>query len=177
MRFDSLESLSFITKILNEADAALRYPGRTIEDAEFPELLAFCLVNDANDIRYVPDPSLDKLINNHIANARPLLGVPKKAALGGVAVGAVAAGATALVLPVAGVVALGAVVVTHRNGMLLRQEKERLYSQAMQMREGIRDTMQIEARASKERRSCLQSLAILLDKALTDLGKDLGIKL
>ena len=58
---------------------------------------------------------------------------------------------------------------------LLRQEKERLYKEALKKHEAIIKALKAEADAGKERLDYLQSLNILLQQAVKDLKKDLGV--
>jgi hypothetical protein len=56
----------------------------------------------------------------------------------------------------------------------LRQEKERLYTEALRKHEAIIKALKDEVDADKERLDYLQSLNILLTRAIKDLKKDLG---
>jgi hypothetical protein len=85
------------------------------------------------------------------------------------------AGIFVLALPVAGLAATGVGVAAHLKSKQLRQEKERLYKVALQKHEAIIKTLKDESDAGKERIDYLQSLNILLQQALKDLKKDLGI--
>jgi hypothetical protein len=56
----------------------------------------------------------------------------------------------------------------------LRQEKERLYKEALKKHEAIIQALKSEADADKERYNYLKCLNILLIQAIKDLKKDLG---
>ena len=67
------------------------------------------------------------------------------------------------------------VLTSHLKNKQLRQEKERLYKEALSKHDAIIKALKEEADADKERMDYLQSLNILLQRAITDLQKDLGI--
>ncbi|AGH40963.1 hypothetical protein D805_0696 [Bifidobacterium thermophilum RBL67] len=85
-----------------------------------------------------------------------------------------AAGVIVLAVPVAVLAAAGVGVASHLKNKQLRQEKERLYKEALKKHEAIIKAMKTEADAGKERMDYLQSLNILLQQAIKDLQKDLG---
>ena len=85
------------------------------------------------------------------------------------------AGVFVLASPVAALAAGGVGVAAKLKNKQLRQEKERLYKEALQKHEAIIKAMKEEADATKERMDYLQSLNILLQQAIKDLQKDLGI--
>ena len=62
----------------------------------------------------------------------------------------------------------------HLKNKQLKQEKERLYKEALAKHEAIIRMMKEEVDADKERLDYLQSLNILLQQAIKDLKKDLG---
>ena len=66
-------------------------------------------------------------------------------------------------------------VASHLKNKQLRQEKERLYNEALKKHEAIIKSMKSEADADKERMDYLQSLNILLQQAIKDLQHDLGV--
>ena len=57
----------------------------------------------------------------------------------------------------------------------IRQEKERLYKEALAKHQAIIKALKDEAEADKERLDYLQSLNILLARAIDDLKADLGV--
>ena len=75
----------------------------------------------------------------------------------------------------AGIGGVGVGVASHLKNKQLRQEKERLYKEALSKHDAIIKALKEEADADKERMDYLQSLNILLQRAITDLQKDLGI--
>ena len=85
------------------------------------------------------------------------------------------AGVFVLAAPVAiGAGTCVAVVSRIKNKQLL-QEKERIYVIALEKSNEILNAMENETEASEERKEYLKSLHILLDHAIEDLGKDLGL--
>ena len=95
------------------------------------------------------------------------------ALLGG-AVSASVAGIFVLALPVAGLAAGGVGLANHLKNKQLRQEKERLYQEALKKHDAIINALKEEAEASKERLDYLRSINILLMQAIKDLKADLG---
>ena len=69
----------------------------------------------------------------------------------------------------------GVGIAAHLKNKQLRQEKERLYKEALLKHKGIIKALKEEADAEKERVDYLQSLNILLQQAIKDLSKDLGV--
>lgn len=86
-----------------------------------------------------------------------------------------AAGVFVLAAPVAGLAAAGVGVASHFKNKQLRQEKERLYKEALKKHDAIINAMKTEADADRERMDYLQSLNILLQQAIKDLQHDLGV--
>ena len=85
------------------------------------------------------------------------------------------AGVFVLAAPVAVLAAGGVGIAAHLKNKQLRQEKERLYKEAISKHEAIIRALKNEADASKERLDYLQSLNILLQQAVKDLSYDLGV--
>ena len=86
-----------------------------------------------------------------------------------------AAGVFVLTAPVTLLAAGGVGAAVHFKNKQLQQEKERLYKEALLKHESIIKALREEADASKERLDYLQSLNILLQQAIKDLSKDLGV--
>ena len=84
------------------------------------------------------------------------------------------AGVFVLAAPAVVLAAGGVGVAAHLKNKQLKQEKERLYKEALAKHEAIIRMMKEEADADKERLDYLQSLNILLQQAIKDLKKDLG---
>ena len=76
--------------------------------------------------------------------------------------------------PVAILAAGGVGVASHLKNKQLRQEKERIYKEALAKHQAIIKLLEEEKDATQERLDYLQSLNIMLKQAIKDLGKDLG---
>ena len=85
------------------------------------------------------------------------------------------AGVFVLTAPVTLLAAGGVGAAVHFKNKQLQQEKERLYKEALLKHESIIKALREEADASKEWLDYLQSLNILLQQAIKDLSKDLGV--
>ena len=85
------------------------------------------------------------------------------------------AGVFVLAAPIAVLGGVGVGVASHLKHKQLRQEKERLYKEALSKHDAIIKALKEEADADKERLDYLQSLNILLQRAIEDLQKDLGV--
>ena len=145
MNFQSVEALQQVVNVVNEAACAVNDKSRTIRESAIPEVLAGAL-------------------------GAGIGGVGSFAALYGLGmVGLSAAGITS------GLAAGGVGIASHLKGKQLRQEKERLYKEALKKHEAIIQALKSEAEADKERLDYLQSLNILLQRAIEDLQKDLGV--
>ena len=77
-------------------------------------------------------------------------------------------------LPIAALAAGGVGIATRLKSKQLQQEKERLYKEVLKKHEAIIQALKREADANKERLDYLQSLNILLQRAIKDLKNDLG---
>ena len=86
-----------------------------------------------------------------------------------------AAGIFVLATPVAGLAAVSVGVASHLKNKQLKQEKERLYKEALLKHEAIIQALKTETEASKDRMDYLQSLNILLQQAIKELQSDLDI--
>ena len=84
-------------------------------------------------------------------------------------------GVVGLSAPIAALAAGGVGVAAHLKNKQLRQEKERLYKEVLARHEAIIKALKDEADATQERLDYLQSLNILLQQAVKDLGHDLGV--
>lgn len=80
-----------------------------------------------------------------------------------------------LAAPIALFAACGAVTASRIKNKQLQQEKERLYKEVIVRHEAIIKALKEESDAAKERLDYLQSLNILLQQAMKDLGHDLGV--
>ena len=167
--FKNLEALVPVQNVINEAEAALNDPNRTIATSAIPEVLGAmggALLGGAGGfaaLYFAGTAGLSAAgITSGLAAAGALVG-------GGMAAGVFVLAAPVAVLGVAGY----AVVKKHRSNKL-RQEKDRLYHLALQKQQAIINELKNKAQLSKERVDYLERLNILLRKAIEDLQADLN---
>lgn len=170
MNFQSVDSMQSVVNVVNEAAVALNDKNRTIKESAIPEVLAGALgagIGGVGSFAALYGLGVVRLsaagITSGLATAGAIVG------------GGMVAGVFVLAAPVAGLAAAGVGVVSHLKNKQLRQEKERLYKEALKKHEAIIKAMKAEADADKERMDYLQSLNILLQQAIKDLRHDLGI--
>lgn len=170
MNFQSVEALQQVVNVVNEASAALNDKKRTIRESAIPEVLAGALGAGIGGVGSFA--ALYGLGTIGLSAAGITSGL---AAAGSIVGSGMVAGVFVLALPVAALAAGGVGVAAKLKNKQLRQEKERLYKEALQKHEAIIKAMKEEADATKERMDYLQSINILLQQAIKDLQKDLGI--
>ena len=171
MNFQSVESLQSVVNVVNEAAVAVDDKKRTIRESAIPEVLAGALGAGIGGVgSFAALYGLGSVVGLSAAGITSGL-----AAAGGIVGGGMAAGVFVLAAPVAVLGGVGVGVSAHLKNKQLRQEKERLYKEALSKHDAIIKALKEEADADKERMNYLQSLNILLQRAITDLQKDLGI--
>ena len=171
MNFQSVESLQSVVNVVNEAAVAVDDKKRTIRESAIPEVLAGALGAGIGGVgSFAALYGLGSVVGLSAAGITSGL-----AAAGGIVGGGLAAGVFVLSAPVAVLGGVGVGVAAHLKNKQLRQEKERLYKEALSKHDAIIKALKEEADADKERMNYLQSLNILLQRAITDLQKDLGI--
>ena len=170
MIFKSGDSLQQVVNVVNEAAAALEDKTRTIKESSIPEVLAGALGAGVGGVASFA--ALYALGTAGLSAAGITSGL---AAAGAVVGGGMVAGVFVLAAPVAAL-SVGAYAVANSVKMKqLREEKERLYKEALAKHEGIIRALKEENDATQERLDYLESLNVLLEKAIEDLSKDLGI--
>lgn len=170
MNFQSVEALQQVVNVVNEAASALNDKKRTIRESAIPEVLTGALGAGIGGVGSFV--ALYGLGTVGLSAAGITSGL---AAAGSIVGGGMVAGVFVLAAPVAVLAAGGVGVAAKLRNKQLRQEKERLYKEALQKHEAIIKAMKEEADATKDRMDYLQSLNILLQQAIKDLQKDLGI--
>lgn len=170
MVFQSVDSLQPVVNVVNEASAALDDPRRTIRESAIPEVLTGALgagiggIGSFIALYGLGTTGLSAVgITTGLATAGSLVG-------GGMVAGVFVLAAPAVVLAAGGVG-----IASHLKHKQLKQEKERLYKEALSKHEAIIKALKSEIDADKERLDYLQSLNILLQQAVKDLAKDLGV--
>lgn len=170
MIFQSGDSLQQVVNIVNEAGAALNDKGRTIRESSIPEVLAGALGAGIGGVGSFA--ALYGLGTVGLSAAGITSGL---AAAGGIVCGGMVAGVFVLAAPVAALAAVGVGTASYFKNKQLKQEKERLYKAALEKHQAIIQALKDEVNASKERMEYLQSLNVLLERAVKDLRQDLGI--
>lgn len=167
--FQNVESLQQVVNVINEASAALNDKTRTMRESAIPEVLAGALGAGVGGIGSFA--ALYGLGTVGLSAAGITSGL---AAAGSIVGGGMVAGVFVLAAP-AVVFAGGAILLaSNLKNNQLKQEKERLYKEALQKHEAIIQALKAETDADKERLDYLQSLNILLTQAIKDLKNDLG---
>lgn len=169
MNFQSVEALQQVVNVVNEAAVALNDKSRTIRESAIPEVLSGALGAGIGGIGSFA--ALYGLGTVGLSAAGITSGL---AAAGSIVGGGMVAGVFVLAAPVALLAAGGVGVASHLKNKQLRQEKERLYQEALKKHEAIIKALKEEGDADKERLDYLQSLNILLAQAVKELKHDLG---
>lgn len=167
--FPSVDSLQQVVNVINEAAAAVNDKTRTIRESAIPEVLAGALGAGLGGVG-----SFAALYGMGVVGLSAAGITSGLAAVGGIVGGGMVAGVFVLAAPVALLAAGGVLLASDLKNKQLKQEKERLYKEALKKHEGIISALKAEADADKERLDYLQSLNILLTQAIKDLKSDLG---
>lgn len=170
MRFQSVDALQQVVNVVNEAAAALNDSKRTIRESAIPEVLTGALGAGIGGVGSFA--LLYGLGTVGLSAAGITSGL---AAAGAVVGGGMVAGVFVLAAPVAILAAGGVGIASHLKKKQLKQEKERLYKEAVSRHNAIIKALKAEVDASKDRIDYLTSLNILLQQAIKDLKHDLGV--
>ena len=171
MKFQSVEALQQVVNVVNEAAAAVSDKSRTIRESAIPEVLMGALGAGIGGVgSFAALYGLGSVVGLSAAGITSGL-----AAAGSLVGGGMVAGVFVLAAPVAVLAAGGVGLASHLKNKQLRQEKERLYKEALAKHQAIIKALKDEAEADKERLDYLQSLNILLARAIDDLKADLGV--
>ena len=171
MKFQSVEALQQVANVVNEATAAVSDKSRTIRESAIPEVLMGALGAGIGGVgSFAALYGLGSVVGLSAAGITSGL-----AAAGSLVGGGMVAGVFVLAAPVAVLAAGGVGLASHLKNKQLRQEKERLYKEALAKHQAIIKALKDEAEADKERLDYLQSLNILLARAIDDLKADLGV--
>lgn len=170
MKFQSVEALQNVVNVINEASEALKDKSRTIRESAIPEVLAGALGAGIGGIAsFAALYGLGKIVGLSAAGITSGL-----AAAGAVVGGGMVAGVFVLAAPVALLAAGGVGIAANLKNKQLKQEKERLYQEAVKKQNDIINALKTERNADKERIDYLTSLNTLLQQAIKDLKHDLG---
>ena len=176
MKFQSVEALQQVVNVMNEAAAALSDKRRTMRESAIPEVLAGALgagVGAVGSFAALYGLGTVGLSAAGIMSGLAAAGGGVSAVLGG-AVSASVAGVFVLAAPMVVLAAGGVGLASHLKYKQLKQEKERLYQEAVKKQNAIIEALKDEKDADKDRIDYLTSLNILLQQAIRDLKTDLG---
>lgn len=169
MVFQSVESLQLVVNVVNEAAAAVNDKSRTIRESAIPEVLTGALGAGMGGVGSFA--ALYGLGTVGLSAPGITSGL---AAAGSIVGGGMVAGVFVLAAPIAVLAAGGVGLASNFKNKQLRQEKERLYKEALKKHEAIIQALKSEANSDKERYDYLNRLNIVLRKVIEDLKKDLG---
>jgi hypothetical protein len=167
--YKNLPSLASAQKVLAEAAKAVHDPERTISTSDIPEILGaavgsvagiglgVAMVSSAGSVAGLGAAG----ITSGLATLGGVVGQ-------GMVAGIFVAGAPMAVLGIAGYAAISA-----RNSHRLRQEKERLYQEAIVKLDAVQRELNQKVDLSKQRAEYLNALNIKLREIIDNLEKDL----
>ena len=169
--YKNLEALQPIVNVVNEAANAINDKTRTIQESAIPEVLTGALGAGIGGV--LSFTALYGLGTIGLSAAGITSGL---ATAGRIIGGGMVTGIYVLAASIAVLAAGGVGVASHLKNKQLKQEKERLYKEALKKHQAIIQSLKDEADADQKRLDYLQSLNILLTQAIKDLRKDLSIK-
>lgn len=170
MNYKSMESLQPLINVVNEAGAAVQDKSRTIINSPLGDIVSGAL--GAGIGGAASFAALYGLGTVGLSAAGITSGL---AAAGGIVGGGMAAGIFVLAAPVALLAGGGVALNVHRKKKKLKQEKERLYHEALRKHNAIIKALKEEVNATKERSDYLNGLNMLLQQAIKELKADLGV--
>ena len=174
LNFKNVESLQSVANVINEASEALNDSKRTIIDSPISDALAGAAGATIGGVGSFA--ALYALGNGAAAMSLSAAGITSGLAVAGSLVGGgMVAGVFVLAAPIAVLAAGGVALSSNHKRNKLKNEKERLYKEALRKHEAIIKTKNNEIHTSKERSDYLNSLNILLQQAIKDLKADLTI--
>jgi len=175
--FNSADSLQQVVNVVNEASAALDDKTRTIAESPLSEVLLGALgagIGGAGSFVALYGLGTVGLSGPAIMPGLAAAGKGVSILLGG-AVSPAVAGIFVLALPVAVLAGGGVGLASFLKNKQVKQERKRLYTEALAKHQAIIEALKKEQDATKERLDYLQSLNILLTRALKDLKHDIDI--
>lgn len=170
MNFQSIDAMQPVVNVVNEAAAAINDKSRTIKESAIPEVLTGAIGAGIGGAI-----SFTALYGSGVVGLSAAGITSGLATAGGIVGGGMVAGVFVLAAPVAVCAAAGVGIASHLKNKQLRQEKERLYKEALMKHDAIIKALKSEVDADKDRLDYLQSLNILLQQAIKDLQHDLGV--
>lgn len=168
--FRTIESLRPVVNTINEAAMAVADKSRTINESSIPDVLFGALgagVGGAGSFAALYGLGTVGLsavgISTGLATAGSLVG------------GGMVAGIFVLAAPIAILSCGGVGLSAHLRNKQLKQQKQKVYIEALKKHEAIIRALKEETDANKERLDYLQSLNIVLRRVIDDLKKDMEI--
>ncbi len=175
--FNSVDSLQQVVNIINESAIAVNDKTRTITESPLSEVLFGALgagIGGVGSFVALYGLGTVGLSAAGIMSGLATAGGAVSTVLGGV-VSASVAGVFVLALPVAALAGGGVGLAAYLKNKQVNQERIRLYKEALVKHQAIIEELQRENDASRERIDYLQSLNILLTKAVEDLKHDIDL--
>ena len=168
--FKSLDSLRNVEKVINEAAEALNDKKRTIAQSAIPDVLIGALGAGIGGVG-----SFAALFFGGSVVGLSAAGITSGlAAAGAIVGGGMVAGIFVLAAPVAVLAAGGVGISAAVKGKKLKETKDRLLKLAIEKEHSINIALKQEVDATKERAEYLNSLNILLQRAIKDLQADIA---
>ncbi|MGI6492656.1 MAG: hypothetical protein ACOX0T_09665 [Pelotomaculum sp.] len=169
--FKSLDSLQSVEKVINEASTALKSKTNTIVNSAIPETLAGALGAGIGGVG-----SFAALFYGGSVVGLSAAGISSGlAAAGAVVGGGMAAGIFVLAAPIVVLGAGGVGIASSIKNKKLKEAKDRLLKLAIEKNHAINKALKEEINATKDRADYLNSINILLQRAINDLKADLGV--
>lgn len=171
MNFKSIESLNAVHRVIDETNEALKDKSRKIDNSPISEVLAGALGGGAGiGIGFAALYYGGSVVGLSAAGITSGL-----AAAGGIIGGGMAAGIAVLAAPAVILSGVGIGVASYAKYKKLKNAKELTYQEAIKKQNAILQALKNETEGDKERIEYLNSLNILLQKAIDDLKFDLGL--
>lgn len=172
MNFASIDALKNAEKVINEAGLALKDPKRTIVNSPISEILSGALGAGIGGII-----SFAALYAGGTVVGLSAAGITSGLAAAGTIIGGgMVSGIFVLAAPVA-ILGMGGLYYAKTvRDRQLRQEKERLYQEALRKHAAIINELRKDIDLTKERADYLQSLNIILQRIIQELKEDLSRK-
>lgn len=170
MRFQSIESLQPVQRVIDDANLALNDRSRRISDSPISEALSGALgAGVGAGIGFAGLYFGGSVVGLSAAGISSGL-----AAAGGLIGGGMAAGIAVLAAPAVILGGIGVFTAAKIKYKRLREAKELIYKNALAKQTAIAKALKEESNADKERIKYLTSLNIMLQSAINDLKHDLG---
>ncbi len=175
MVFQSVDSLQQVVNIVNEVSFAVGDKTKTIKESAIPEVLFGVMgAGTGGVISFTALYGLGTTVGLSAPGITSGLAAAGSLVSGAVGLSSMVSGIFVLTLPITLLSAGGVWTASHLKNKQLRQEKERLYKEALLKHEAVIKALKEETAATQERLDYLQSLNILLQQAVKDLSRDLG---